>query len=319
VVIPNYNGEKFLGPCLDSLRAQTRAPARVLVVDNGSSDRSCELTQKHPLRPELIVLPRNQGFAAAANAGLRAARTEVAVLLNNDAVADPRWIEAGLRVMEREPEVAIVASLMLVFSDRDRVDNAGDFLGRDGRPAGRGRGERAAGYDRTEEVISACAGAAFYRRVLFQEIGFFAEDFVSYLEDLDLGLRARARGRVCLFVPEAVVYHHGAMTELNDTPGKKPVDSSARVFLIAQNRVRLLARAFPAGALARRSPALAFGFMRSFVYHLLISRQVRPFLQGMRAGLQHLAADRSFCRENAATARAVPAALLGNEVRPWRS
>ena len=59
IIIPNYNGEDFLGPCLDSLLNQTRAPDHVIVVDNGSLDRSREIVHKHALSPELIELNKN--------------------------------------------------------------------------------------------------------------------------------------------------------------------------------------------------------------------------------------------------------------------
>jgi hypothetical protein len=319
VVIPNYNGERLLGPCLDSLAAQTRPAERVVVVDNGSSDRSLDLVRAHPLRPESIALGANRGFAAAANAGIRAADGEVIVLLNNDAVADPRWLAAGLDALARHPAAGFVASLVLDLADRDRVDSAGDLYPPDGRPRPRGRGERAADFTAPMEAISAGAAAAFYRRELLERTGGFEESFFAYLEDVDLGLRARALGYRCRFEPAAVVYHQGAGTTLADRPGRRPMDSSTRVFLIASNRVRLLARTWPRRQLLRRLPALALGLGRGAAYHLLRSGQAGPFFAGLRAGLARLPEDRrvqAALFSPRAFAALLPLMLEG--ARPWR-
>lgn len=299
VIIPNFNGREFLGACLDSLLRQTRPAERVMVVDNGSSDGSRELAERHPLRPELIALHKNLGFAAAVNRGIEAADSEAIALLNNDAVCDRRWLEKGLAAMSRHPGVSSFASLVLQYHDRDLVDSAGDFFPPEGRPAHRGQGEKAASYQEPALVLSAPAAAAFYRRALFEQVGAFEEGFFAYLEDVDLGIRAQCRGRACLVVPEAVVYHLGAATALSDRAGKKSVDSSERVFLIARNRVRVLARSFPRPWLIRLSPWLALGFLKSAAYHLAVSRQGTAFLRGLGRGIGGFANDRRFFRKQA--------------------
>jgi len=300
VVIANHNGEKHLGPCLDSLADQARAPERVIVVDNGSEDGSAGLAKGHRLSPELIELGGNFGFAKAVNAGIKAsADCDAVALLNNDARADRGWIKAGEQAMKRFPLVSMFASLMLQWSEREVVDSAGDLYKRDGRPRPRGRGRPAADYSAGCEVLSACAGAAFYRSSLFNEVGLFEESFFSYLEDVDLGLRARSYGHVCLYVPEARVYHLGAGTDLGDRPGGKAVDSAERVRWIARNRLRLLWRNWPAPHLARWAPWLLAGLARSAAYHTLISRQAGPFFLGLVQGLRCIQGDRSYYRSTA--------------------
>ena len=75
VVIPNYNGKKYLPACLDALRVQDFSDLKVIVVDNGSADGSVDLIREGYPEVELICLPRNQGFCGAVNVGIRAART----------------------------------------------------------------------------------------------------------------------------------------------------------------------------------------------------------------------------------------------------
>lgn len=288
VIIPNYNGAALLPACLDALLRQRRPPAAVVVVDNGSQDGSRELALAHRVRPTLIAFPENRGFAAAVNAGIRSAVTPAVALLNNDALADPCWLEAGAKGLRRFPEADVFASLILRAHHRDRVDSAGDAMARDGRPRPLGRDDRAAGYDRVREVFSASAGAAFFRRGLFDELGPFDESFFAYLEDVDLGFRARLLGRRCLFLPAAVVYHQGAATRLADRPGPRPEESSRRVRWIARNKILLLGRNLPGPWLLAWSPRLLAGLARSAAYHLLLSGQFAPFLAGTLEGFARL-------------------------------
>ncbi len=317
VIIPNYNGEAWLGPCLDSLAAQSRPPESVIVVDNGSADRSRELARAHPVAPVVIELEANMGFAAAVNRGIARADADAVALLNNDAVADADWLRAGAAAMEKYPQVSMFASLMLGAQDRGRVDSAGDLYPRDGRPRPRGHGEPADRFAAEAEVFSACAGAAFFRKALLDELGGFEESFFAYLEDVDLGFRARARGHCCVFVPAARVYHRGAATDLSDRAGKKPVDSAERVFLIARNRLRLVARNWPASWIVRFSPRLGLGLTRSAAYHLFVSRQGGAFFRGIMAGASSFAADRATAPAGSGAAYDDIVRLMREGSRPW--
>ena len=320
VIIPNSNGAALLPACLDSLLGQRRPPAAVFVVDNGSQDPSRDLALRHPLRPTLIAFPENRGFAAAVNAGIRAAETPAVALLNNDALADPRWLEAGLRGMRRFPEANLFASLILRRQARDRVDSAGDAYARDARPRPLGREDRAAGYEQVREVFSASAGAAFFRRRLFDQVGWFDESFFAYLEDVDLGFRARLLGHRCLFLPEAVVYHQGAATDLADRPGKRPEESSRRVRWIARNKIFVLAKNLPSRWLVAWSPSVLFGLARSAGYHLLRSGQFASFAAGTVEGLVRSPALCS-CRRSLQRKRRADLEDLADLVRlgdrPW--
>ncbi len=289
VIIPNYNGAAFLEACLDSLAKQQGADAETIVVDNGSTDASRQIVESHVLEPRWIELDRNMGFAAAVNAGIRESVSPLIALLNNDAIADQRWLAAGIRALDIYPNADIVAGLMLKMGERDRVDSAGDLLGRDGRPRARGRGQRAAGYTDPVEIFSACAGAAFYRRSLFEEIGLFEESFFSYLEDVDLCFRARLMQKMVIFWPESVVYHIGAGTGLDDDASASSYDSAQRVEWIARNRVWLWTRNIPAGLFRLWLPYWLGGFVRSAGYHTLVSGQYRAFCRGLYQGLNGLA------------------------------
>lgn len=285
VVIPNYNGQSLLPACLDSLARQRQPAAEVIVVDNGSQDDSCRVVRNHPLKPRWLELERNRGFAAAVNAGIRASQTPAVALLNNDAVADPRWLLAGAQGLLRYPQAASFASLMLRREARDLVDSAGDVYARDGRPRPRGRHQPAAHFDQPHEIFSASAGAAFFRRRRLEEVGPFDESFFAYLEDVDWGFRSRLLGHQCVFLPEAVVYHQGAATPLGDRPGPRPEESRQRVRWIARNKIFVWGQNLPGPLLFAWAPDFTEGLLRSAGYHLLYSRQFSAFVLGTLEGL----------------------------------
>lgn len=209
IVIPNWNGERWLRGCLDSIGAQTRAPQEVIVVDNGSGDGSLALLRREYPDVRVIELSHNTGFAHAANVGVAAAAAAVVALVNTDVVLSEDWLERLTARLADDPGVAAVACKMVDLQDPDVLYDAGDVLRRDGVCVQRGRRRRDDGrYDAPGEVFAACAGAGLYRREPVLALGGFDERFFSYLEDVDLGLRLRLAGWRCAYEP-AIARHAG--------------------------------------------------------------------------------------------------------------
>jgi GT2 family glycosyltransferase len=186
----------------------------------------------------LIANPENRGFCAANNQGIEAARGQFIALLNNDAEAEPRWLEELVAAVASEPTVGMAASKILTWENRRVIDKAGHLIYPDGQNRGRGTGEPDRGqYDQREETAWPDGCAALYRRSMLREIGGFDEDFFAYADDAELGLRARIAGWGCIYVPTAVVYHHTGATLGRYSP--------ERLFLIERNRLWLAAKLFP--------------------------------------------------------------------------
>lgn len=251
VVIPNYNGLKFLSACLRSLEAQTM-PHRVIVVDNASADGSAQwLEQNHP-QVECIRMPGNEGFASAVNAGIRAANTPYVVLLNNDTEAQPGWLEALVQAAQRREDIFSVSSLMLAYTDPSVVDDAGDCMTVWGKPFQRGNRRAAKRYGKRCQVLSACGGAAIYNRAHLQRVGLFNETFFAYLEDVDLGLRARLHGYKNYYEPRARVLHIGSATS-------NSIASDFKIGLSARNKTVLLRQDLAPWMRCLLAPFLAWG------------------------------------------------------------
>jgi len=189
---------------------------------------------------------RNAGYAGKVNAGLRAARGEVLCLFNNDAWAEPDWVEACVETLVSNPAIGSVASKVL-FADARTINSAGDVFCRDGAARQRGAGEPdGPRWNQLEHVFGAMGGAAAYRRAMLADVGLLDEAFFMYLEDVDLAFRAQLLGWPCLYQPRARAYHRGSAS------GGGRLAS----FYNGRNLIRLLAKALPAGLVPRMLPAI---------------------------------------------------------------
>jgi len=245
VIIPNWNGQHHLPVCLNSLRQQQFGAFEVILVDNASTDGSQQLVRERYPEVRLLELAKNYGFASACNAGIRVAHpaAQFVALLNNDTESDPGWLKAIVEAFDTQPAVGIVASKMMLFDQRDHFHSAGDFVRIDGTPGNRGVWQLDQGqYDVEEEVFSACAGAAAYRRRMLDEIGLLDEVFFFSCEDVDLSWRAQLAGWRVLYVPQAVVYH-----KLKATGG-----SITGSYFDGRNFLYLIAKNYPTGLLRRQ-------------------------------------------------------------------
>lgn len=204
VYIPNFNGAERIGRALRSLREQTR-PVDVVVADNGSSDGSLELL--HDEFPEVAVLAlgRNLGFGPALNRAIAEHRADPLILLNDDAAAGPRFVEALLDAAAEG--VQAVAGVMLQERAPELIDSAGVIADRALMGFDYLHGEPLAAAAGAPDPLGPTGGAALYDRAAFEAVGGFDERIFLYYEDLDLALRMAAAGGRCRLAPEATAVH----------------------------------------------------------------------------------------------------------------
>jgi hypothetical protein len=224
VIVPNYDGAHFLGPCLRSLFAQGFADEEldVLVIDNGSRDGSMELVRREFPSVLVIANTQNIGFTRATNQGLAAARGEWILLLNNDTIMDSGALRILLdQLRQSGEEIGGVQPLLLRAGDGTTVDSAGIVLGErfgahdylHGQP-----GERVP-RDVTE-VWGLCFACALLRSEVVKRAGPLDSDFFAEWDDVDFATRARWLGYMFQLVPAAKVLHHRSPTSDRDSRGK---------------------------------------------------------------------------------------------------
>lgn len=210
-VIPNWNGGERLTRVLDDLFAQTYPVTRVIVIDNASTDGS----PHSALRTGAMVRlnDRNTGFAHAVNQGIREAGTELVALVNNDVELDPDWLNRLVSALKADPSLWFATGKILSKRDPTRIDATYDAVSRGRTPwrCGQDRLDSPL-WDQPCRIFSAPFTAALFRRGLFDRVGLVSEDFESYLEDVDFGLRCAGGSMEGAYVPEAVARHWGSAT-----------------------------------------------------------------------------------------------------------
>lgn len=254
VVIPNLNGMKYLKDCLDSLMEQSRQDFSVILIDNGSEDGSADYVESHYQEVEVVRFETNQGFCRAVNEGILRSETPYVILLNNDIICDSFFVEKLVQAMETEENCFSCASKMLQMYHPELMDNAGDYYNALGWAFAMGKGKKAEHYSKKRRIFSACAGAAIYRREIFQEIGLFDEAHFAYLEDVDVAYRARIAGYQNYYIPEAVVRHVGSATSGS-------VYNEFKIRHASRNSIYLIYKNMPYLQILINLPFLAAGFL----------------------------------------------------------
>ena len=258
IVIPNYNGINYIEKCLHALESE---PAHIIVVDNGSTDGSRQIVEKKFPHARLICLEKNYGFCRAVNVGIAESKTRYVILLNNDTEVQPGFVRALEQPLERHPEVFSGSAQMRNMHAPELIDDAGDYYCALGWAFAYGKDKPVGGYQRKRRIFAACGGAAIYRRKVFYEIGCMDENHFAYLEDIDLGYRARIHGYVNLYIPEAVVYHSGS-----GASGSRY--NRFKVALTSKNSVYLVYKNMPSAQIFLNLPFLFAGFAMKTVFFM---------------------------------------------------
>ena len=180
--------------------------------------------------------------------------------------------------IEKSPSIFSVSCKMIQLYHKELMDDAGDMYTVLGWAYQRGVGQSAAGYNREREIFSACAGAAIYRREVFDRIGLFDEMHFAYLEDIDVGYRAKIAGYHNRYCPKAVVYHAGS-----GTSGSKY--NSFKVRLAARNNVYLNYKNMPAWQLLFNSFPIAAGICVKYAFFKKKGFE-KDYLAGLEEGFK---------------------------------
>ena len=276
VIIPNYNGIAFLDSVLGSLEEQSEEDFEVILVDNGSTDGSCSFVSASYPWVHLVELPDNFGFCRAVNEGIRAAKAPYVLLLNNDTEVEYTFVEEMLAAIRRHKHAFSCAAKMVQYHDRDKLDDAGNYYCALGWSFARGKGKDVHTYEKEEQVFAACGGAAIYRKKILDQIGLFDEEHFAYLEDTDIGYRARIYGYENWYAPKAVVYHVGS-----GTSGSRYNQFKTRYS--SRNNVYMVYKNMPLLQLILNLPFLVGGFGTKLLFFTL-KGMGREYLAGIKNG-----------------------------------
>ncbi len=241
VVIPNWNGKKYLKDCISSLQEQSHANIEIIVVDNASEDDSVEYLQNNFPRVKVIEHEANLGFGAANNTGIKASQGKYTMMLNNDTRLEPDCIEELIKSIEKNERYGASASKIFLEFEDNILDVAGIAVCLDGLAIGRGRLESGDKFNDEEEVFFASDCACLYKKEMLDDIGLteevYDEDFFAYADETDIGWRAQIAGWKCIYNPKAVVYHYHSASS--------GTYSAFKAFLVERNRIWVAIKSLP--------------------------------------------------------------------------
>lgn len=225
LVILNYNSEKLLKTCLDSVLALDFPRKEVIFIDNASSDASVAYVLKHYTDVRVIANKENSGYAGGANQAVEVSSGEFVMILNPDIVFESDYLKILVERLREDSKIgAIIGKLrkfdFAVHKKTNLMDSAGLLMYRNRRCVDRGQGEEDNGqYDKPEEVFGVTGACPLYRRAALEgckihagfgrasEFEYFDNDFFMYKEDVDLSWRMGLFGWKSFYEPAALAYH----------------------------------------------------------------------------------------------------------------
>jgi len=233
IVVPNFNGEKVIRDFLNSCTNSSYGNKVVYVVDNGSTDSSREILGQFP-DVRVIRLTTNLG-STSMNLGILAALRDGAsyvFMADNDIIFDRNCIKELVDVMERRPDIGIVAPLTFELRRHDTVESIVGIVDPSSVSVRMvGRGNRVSAVI-PKLVIGDCVGASLVRRSVIEKIGLFDELYFSYGADVDFCLRAKSRGfKIACFLGARI--WHGGATTTSQISGHRPFFMVRNSFILA--------------------------------------------------------------------------------------
>lgn len=242
VAIFHYNGLKDTVRCLKALQKTKYPNFSISVIDDGSVQDDMSVL-KSKFKSKKISYYRdgeNKGFSMRANQALKDCKSKYVMLLNNDTVVTPNWLNPLVDVMESNNKIAVCQSKLLWLSHPKYFEYSGacgGYLDKLGLSYARGRVlfdlEKDVGqYEDLADIFWASGAAMLIRRNVTNKVGWFDEDLHSYQEEVDFCWRLRKLGKKIKIVPKSVIYHKGS--------GSWGKQLSKKIYLVHRNSLALL-------------------------------------------------------------------------------
>jgi GT2 family glycosyltransferase len=279
VVIPTLNARDLLLRAVESLASQQPRPD-VTVVDNASSDGTAEAVAEQYPWVDVRVLPRNLGFGRAINVAAldESVEADVLVLVNNDVVCEPGFVER-ICAPFADPAVGLVAGVLLQERDVSRIDSAGIELDRTLQSFDLLSNEPVEALETSPDPLGPCGGAAAYRLDAFRAVDGFDDAFFAYWEDVDLALRLRLAGWQCRLAPTARAVHRHGATLGALSPAARRLEAFGRGYVLHRYRVA------HTGGVPLTALAIAALDWPVLLVHLVVRREAGPMRARLRGRL----------------------------------
>ncbi|MDD5342171.1 MAG: glycosyltransferase family 2 protein [Patescibacteria group bacterium] len=259
ICILNYNGRKYIDPCLAAIEKLDYPKDRfeVIFVDNASQDDSVEYVRQRYPTVKIVANSENYGFAEGNNIGSEACQGEYVVFLNNDTMVDARWLSELVKATFDFPEAKFFGSKIYIQGKNKVLNSAGFCITAIGSGYDRGFGRPdSQDYSASRYAAGVSGASLMVQREYFEKMGGFDKDYFMYFEDVDLCLRNWLYGGKCAYVSDSIVYH-----AVGGTSGKHR--NNFRLYFATRNRLYTLIKNYSSGQ-------IAVGLIVSAIFDFLI-------------------------------------------------
>ncbi|MDP3888618.1 MAG: glycosyltransferase family 2 protein [bacterium] len=261
VVIVAFNSQNDIKDCLNKIFDSSYTPLEVIVVDNHSTDGTCESVKKNFPKVKLIESKKNLGYTGGNNLGAKLAKGEYLVIVNPDTRVSKSWLEP-LILASGQKDIAVCQPKIMLAQKKDLLNATGkitQFLGFEYLSDYKKRD-----YKLERHEITSFSGSTFLiKRNLFLGLGGFDEDFFMYYEDGDLAWRLRLSGYHILFVPDSVVYH-----AYKFNPKEDYQKARTKFYLLERNRLAMVIKNYQFRSLLSLLPAISLMEIGMICYFL---------------------------------------------------
>ncbi|MBS3166928.1 glycosyltransferase family 2 protein [Candidatus Woesearchaeota archaeon] len=267
IIMVNWNGKFYLKPCLDSIAEQTFKDFELIFIDNNSTDDSVDFVKKNYSFARVVKLKTNKGLLGGNHEGLKYTKGNYIFFLNNDTVLDKNCLMEIFKAVQTK-EISRKYTFFapkIIFINKTLLNSVGIMPYNDGTAKDIGIFEDANNYTEQFEIFGPMGSASIYSRKVLEKIRshgkYFDENYFGYYDDTDLDFRLRWIGEKALYLPKAIVYHHG------NASFKKT--GKTALYHSNKNKILNFVRNYPTSILIKNLPVFIIRQIISIVYYLV--------------------------------------------------
>lgn len=276
IIVSNYNCQRYLKECFESLLHQTYRDFEIYLLDNASTDDSIKFTSEHFPSVKILAMDKNYGFAEGYNKAIEQVDSEYIAIVNGDTKAEPDWLKNLIRVFNENNDAAIAGSKIYFLDNPGIINSAGKKLTYSGIGFDIGFGLKdSEKFNKKKYVGAICGASMLIKKDIFQNLGGFDKDYFLLCEDTDLCWRVWLNGYKVIYDPSSVIYH-----KFGESIGKR--ETSLRIFYSQRNAIiSLLKNLGLLRLIISLNITLAYTLIKLVIYTLLLKKEnIKALLKG---------------------------------------